>query len=318
MAFFDFIASEKPKEDKNAKFRPFNFSEYIGQPKAKEILKRYIEGSKSMGKVFPHLLISGESGTGKTTIARIIKNELKVEMVEIITSELDKFTDWFSLIQETKGGILFLDELHSIDRNNGEKIYTMMEDFKYHGRPIKPFTVIGATTLLGEIRKDRSPLIERFEIPTLELERYSWEELKEIGIQYNSKSFPEQMLPKETHEMLSKNSRGIPRKLEHLVKATIYFKGDYKAVFHNFGIIKFGFTHKDLLALQYISSNLNGVGLQSIGAYLGTDTQNYMYEIEPWLLQNGLIVRAARGRKLTVKGIKYINSLETTLEENKK
>lgn len=314
---FDFLASEKkPKEDKNFKFRPSTFEEYIGQTKAKEIVKRYIEGSREMKVPFPHLLINGESGTGKTSLAYLIGKELKVPVKEIITSELGPNTNWFEVVQEVKGGILFLDEIHGLERSNGERLYPVMEDFKYNGRPIRPFTLIGATTLLGEIRKDRSPLIERFEVPILELEKYTWEDLMQIGIQYNAKKYPEYILPKETQEMLAKNSRGIPRRIEHLVKATIYFKGDYKAVFHNFGVIKFSFTLKDLRALQYISSNITGVGLQSIGSFLGTDTENYLYEIEPYLLQNGLILRSQRGRKITEKGLKYIDALEKEIGEN--
>jgi len=306
------IPAKKKEVKKPVVFSPSTFTEYIGQDNIKDILKQYIQSVQKRGLVFPHTLISGEAGTGKTTLAKILANELKAGIVETITSEIKDYEDLDKLIKKTKGGILLLDEIHGLDRDNGEKIYTIMTHFRHNDRNIKPFTVVGATTELGELIKSRKPLVERFKLP-IELEKYLENDLVTIAKQYKKRLFSTEKVNEDSFILIAKNSRGIPRTVERLLEATIHYEGDLRKVLRNFGIIKDGYTLKDLKVLKYLLSNVTGVGLQGIGSYLGTSTENYLYQIEPFLLQNKLITRTSRGRKITNEGLKKITELEGEL-----
>ena len=290
-------------------FRPTSFNEYIGQDRAKEILKQYITAIKARNLVFPHLLIYGKAGMGKTTLARLLAQELNVPFVEFITSEIYVFEDMAKLIKRAEGGILFLDEIHALNRDNAEKFYSIMEDFKFNGKPVPAFTLIGATTELGEILKKRKPFYDRFKI-ILELEDYSTDNLITIAKQYRRVVFAnDKELDDNTYLQLAQNCRGTPRHLIRLLEATVYFNSNITTVFKNFNILQDGFTTKDLLILKYIVQNEKGVGLQGLASYLDTSIANYLYEIEPYLLKSGLILRTPRGRKITQKGVDFINLL---------
>lgn len=305
---------EVPKEKKKkvivqkSIFRPRTFDEYIGQDNAKNILKQYIVAVKERNMAFPHLLIHGRAGGGKTSLARIVANELKVKMVETITSAIENDSMLISLVEDAHKGILFMDEIHSLDRNNAEKIYPIMEEGKYKG--IKtPVTIIGATTELGEILKDRKPLYERFKI-VLELEPYKINELVLIGKQYKNQIFLNDTIQEDIFQTIADNSRGTPRTAIRLLEATVYFKGNIKEVLKNYNIIYQGYTYVDLKVLEYITKSISGAGIQGIVSYLDTSIQNYTYQIEPYLLQTGCIVRTPRGRKITEQGVKTISKLK--------
>jgi len=298
---------EASKETKHT-FRPSTFDEYIGQRKAKRILKNYIKAVKEKNKIMPHILLYGKAGMGKTTLARIIANELEVILGEVITSEILDVETFLKYLEEVDGGILFLDEIHAITRDNAEKLYSIMEDFNYNGMPIKPFTLIGATTEVGEIIRNRRPFYDRFKI-IIELEDYTEEDLIQIAKQYQERVFNEN-LEEDIYITLAKNCRGTPRTLIRLLEATNYFDKNTEEVLESFGIIKDGFTYKDLKILKYIAQNEKGIGLQGLISYLDTSRYNYLYEIEPYLLKNNCIVRTPRGRKITERGLEIIKMLE--------
>jgi len=292
----------EPVEEISTVFTPLRFDEFIGQKRAKMILKKYIEQTEIRKDIMPHILLSSCSGgKGKTTLVEIIAKELGVKFVETITSNIED-GKLYDLIAEADGGILFLDEIHGLKRDQAEKLYTVMERFKVDGKPVKKFTLIGATTELGEIIKDMKPFYDRFKIP-IELEDYNEQELSMIGKQYQEKTF-------ELHEHLNskklfkiaRNSRGTPRNLIKLLEATIYFGGKLDVVLDCFNIIKDGFTKRDLKVLRYIEKNDKGVGLQALSCYLGISTTNFQFEIEPYLLSSDLILRTPRGRKITPEG----------------
>lgn len=290
-------------------FRPITFDEYIGQEKAKNILKSYIKAVKERKIILPHVLIHGQAGCGKTSLAKIIANELKVNFIETITSTLQDHENLYYKIEETKNGILFLDELHSIERNIAESIYSAMEDFKLEGVPISSFTLIGATTEYGELLKTRKPFVDRFKI-NIELEDYTNEEIKLLIKQYKEKCFDNDKILDEVYTTISTNCRLTPRIAVRLLETAIYMNGDINKVLKSFSIIKDGYTTKDLKTLKYISMNEKGVGLQGVASYLETSTENYVQEIEPYLLKNHLISRTARGRKISESGKQKIIELE--------
>lgn len=307
--FYDFIVGEDNIQEKTLNnksvYRPITFNEYIGQKKAKEILSNYITGCEKLNNIFPHTLIHGNAGMGKTTLALIIANCLKTNYHITIGSEIENKNDITRKIKLVDGGILFIDEIHSIDRNICELFYPIMEDF----REVKPFTLIGATTELGEIIKNRKPFLDRFKI-ILELENYNIIDLIKIASQYNNKVFNDSLLTNQEYELLAKNCRNNPRYLIRLLEASIYFDKDIKKVLKSYSILKDGFTEIDYKILKYLKNNEKGLGLNSIASYLNTSEESYLYFIEPYLIQKEAIIRTARGRKITEKGLELIKELE--------
>jgi Holliday junction DNA helicase RuvB len=282
-------------------YRPVTWDTYIGQERAKERLQAYIQGSKERGKILEHTLIYGPPGMGKTTLARLIAKEMQKELIELITSSLQQFWKLELLIKNNPGQMIFLDEIHSIPRDLAERLYPILEDQR-------EVTFIGATTEVGELLKNLAPFFRRFE-NVIELEPYTERQLVKIVKQFREKVFPLDNLQEQWYTSIAKNSRGAPWQVIRLLKAAVYFKDINKALW-NFGIIKNGFTETDLRALQYIQSSPKGVGLQSVASYLNTSPENFLYYIEPYLLQNGMVVRTGRGRKVTHKGEELIKTLE--------
>ena len=292
-------------------FRPIKWEEYIGQDKAKKRLQLRAKGCKEKGQIFPHTLIYGKPGTGKTTLARLLANELNVDMAEVITSSIEHFWKLKSIINKSEGKIIFLDEVHGLNRDTAEKMYPILEDFLYNGKRVPEFTLVAATTELGEIIKKMKPFFDRFKI-IIELEQYKTKEMVQIIKQYKQKLFPIENFNDLWYNEIALNCRLIPRNGIRIFEEVLFTK-DLKEVLHNLGIIKNGFTQKDLKILQYITNNEKGAGLQSIAAYIDTSTQDYLYQVEPYLLQSGSISRTSRGRKITEKGLALIEELEKTM-----
>jgi len=301
-----------PTHGNKVLFRPKNFGEYIGQEKAKARLNAFIDGTTSRNLVFPHTLIHGNAGCGKTTLARIIANTLNIPFVEMIASDIDTSYDILCKLDTMSTtyntpGILFIDEIHAMDRKTVESLYPLMEDFAQDGRPIMPFTLIGATTELGEILEDRRPFYDRFKI-IVELEPYAAKDISVIVQQYRNQTFPNETLSGDVYDVIGKNARATPRTGIRLLETTIYL-GDVNKALWNFGIIKDGYTSKDLKCLKYIEQNTKGVGLQALSSYLGLPTASFLFDMEPYLLQNNIIVRSSRGRVITEQGKQLIKEL---------
>lgn len=293
-------------EDDSHLFRPTSFIEYCGQTKAKTILERYVAVSKEKDRVLPHLLIYGNAGCGKTTLARLLATERGTTFTEVIGSALKDPYYLFNLIQQINGGILFIDECHGLSRKTAEWLYTIMEDFTFQGEKLIPFTLIGATTEYGEMLKTRKPFCDRFKI-IIELENYTTTEMEDIICQYWHNTFPSVRINYDVAKVLAENARLTPRIGIRLLDATIYFDGDYNTVLKNYNIVKDGFTTKDLKVLNYLA--INQAGIDSICGYLNTSRNNFAYEIEPYLLQSGVIMRVSTGRKITDKGKKLLASV---------
>jgi Holliday junction DNA helicase RuvB len=292
-------------------YRPTTFDHYIGQSRAKSILQVYIKATQERHRVMPHILIHGRAGCGKTTLAHIVANELGLPFAELTTSTTAK-NSWqiINRINEVDGGVLFLDELHSIERNTAEMLYSIMEDFTYNGQPIKPFTLIGATTELGELIKDRRPFVDRFKV-RIELEDYTLGDLARVARQYRNMVFPNDEVDPTVYDILAANCRHTPRLLISMMELCVYSKSDTDSVLDSYGILYEGFTRRDMKVLQYLAHNTKGVGLQGLVSYLGTSADNYQHDIEPYLLHNGLLVRTPRGRKITVYGETILKKLES-------
>ena len=152
------------------------------------------------------------------------------------------------------------------------------------------------------------PFVNRFKIP-IELEDYNLEELAVMAEQYALSVFPRDEVDSSLYKIIAENSRGNPRTVIRLTEALVYMK-DINKVLRNFGIIKNGYTDKDLKILKYVSLNDKGVGLQGLASYIGTSATNYLVRFEPLLLKKGLILRTPRGRKICPEGLEKIKELE--------
>ncbi len=244
---------------------------------------------------------------GKTTLVNIVAKQLAIPMKEIIgETEADKVLE---IVMDLKGGILFIDEVHALKTETMEKLYSIMEDFKYEGESIPEFTLFGATTEMGELIKRAKPFYDRFKI-IIELENYSISEMKQMARGYRDRKYPSDSLDEKAVNILAKNCKLTPRALIRLIDTAICFDGDIKATLKSFNIIHNGFTSKDLQILKYLANNKKGTGLQGLTAYLNTSQQNYLYESEPYLIQNELILRNPRGRVITEKGMRLVKQLE--------
>lgn len=296
----------------NVSYHPLSLREFIGQEKVKTILIHYLIGIKNRNTKFPHTLIMGESGYGKTTLAHIISLALNKPFMEIISSSIRNIDDLIPKINKYEGGVVFIDEIHSLSVELAEQLYSMMEYFKYNGVAINHFTLIGATTEPGILIEKMPPFYNRFSLK-LELDKYNLNDLIIIAKQYKNKKFSSDKISEKTYELLVKNCRGVPRKLLDMINSYIYFGNNNVEFLNSFDIIKDSYTKKDLKVLTYLINNEKGVGLQGLSSYLGTSVKNYLYEIEPWLLQNGLVVRTAKGRKITNLGMNCKIELEQIL-----
>lgn len=290
-------------------FRPESFEQYIGQERAKDLLTSFIEQIKKREITFPHLLISGSTGTGKTTLAKIVSKQLNKNFIEVIASSMNLGID-ISMFEELDGGVLFMDEIHALKRSICERWYPIMEDFSISAEEqITPFTMIGATTELGEIKRNRRPFYDRFKLK-IELEDYKEADIRKIIKQYAEKVFPKDKVDSKTIEAVARNSRMSPRMAISLLESSIYLGNDIKKALDNLKIIGRGLTDKDLKVLDFLNRNKNGIGEKTISSYLGTSIMNYKQESEIYLLKNNYLVVGDKGRKITEEGIKVLNYLK--------
>lgn len=310
---FDLVTTSAEEEPKSSGFVPETFDEYIGQEKAKSLILSYISGVKKLGRILPHTLIYGSAGTGKTTLARIISIYLDVECREIIASTLDNITSFVDMVRQVNGGVIILDEVHALDRTFVEQMYTIMTDFSFNGEALTPFTLMGCTTEYGEMVEKCLPFVERFKID-IELEKYSHTDIVEIIKQFKKYEFPDTQIPEEVYSVIADNAKNTPRRGIKYLTSTIYLGNDVRKMLHNFNIIKKGYTKSDLQILKYLSE-ANVAGLQAICSYLGTSVKNYQ-QLESYLLQSGLILRTARGRKISEEGLSLLKELEMEVKMN--
>jgi Holliday junction DNA helicase RuvB len=305
--------------------RPKTFNQYIGQKSLKDTLKITIEASKKRELPMDHLLFYGPPGLGKTTLATIIANEMGVDIKITSAPSLERPRDIIGILMGLKGGeILFIDEIHRLNKVAEEILYPVMEDFyldlttgksqtvKTMRVPVPKFTLIGATTKAGALS---GPLRDRFGI-THRLEFYTNDELKQI-IQRSA-----EILIIEIDEVacleIAKRSRFTPRIANRLVKRA----SDFALVKHNgkitldiaksalgaLSIDKIGLDNTDRELLKLIIEKYSGgpVGIETLAVALGEDVATIEDIYEPYLLQSGLLERTSRGRKVTKNAYKHL------------
>lgn len=298
--------------------RPMTLSEYIGQDKIKESLKITIDAAKMRGDSIDHILFYGPPGLGKTTISTIIANEMGVNIKVTSGPAIDKPGDIAAILNMlSEGDVLFIDEIHRLNRQVEEVLYPAMEDFcidimigdgpsaKSVRLNLPHFTLIGATTRAGMLSaplRDRFGLIHR-------LEYYSPEELSTI-IMGSGKKLGIEIEPEGAMEM-ARRSRGTPRIANRILKrvrdyamvcsdGTITLKVANEAL-DMLDVDKLGLDNTDRNFLLTLIEKFEGgpVGLDTLAATIGEDAGTIEDVYEPYLLKNGLIIRTPRGRVVT-------------------
>lgn len=314
------------KVDEEVSLRPKEFSEYIGQNKVKENLKIFIDAAKQRNESLDHCLLYGPPGLGKTTLALIIAQEMGVNIKITSGPAIEKAGDLAAILTNLEeGDVLFIDEIHRLNKAVEEVLYPALEDFSLDivigkgpsARSIRldlpKFTLVGATTKIGSIS---APLRDRFGI-IQKLELYSVEELAEI-IKRSSNILN---MPIETAAALEVGSRcrGTPRIANRLLKRVRDFaqvNGDLeiklektREALERLEIDELGLDETDRNMLKVMIDTFDGkpVGIDTLAATLGEDKDTIEDVYEPYLMQIGYINRTPRGRIPTKLAYEHLN-----------
>ena len=298
--------------------RPKFLTDYIGQKKAKEMMKVYIEAAKGRKEPLDHVLLYGPPGLGKTTLAGIIANEMGVHIKITSGPAIEKPGDVAAILNNLKeGDVLFVDEIHRLNRQVEEVLYPAMEDFaidvvigkgatsKSIRLELPKFTLIGATTRAGMLS---APLRDRFGVVN-RLEYYTLSELKTIIVR--SAGVLGVKVDEDAALEMARRSRGTPRLANRLLKRVRDFaevKYDGKVtkevateVLALLNIDSYGLDHIDREILTTMIEKFNGgpVGIETIAVSIGEDTATIEDVYEPYLIQSGFLARTQRGRIVT-------------------
>lgn len=328
------ITTENLEEDIKIEnsLRPQYLKDYIGQEKAKETLKIYIEAAKGRKEALDHVLFYGPPGLGKTTLAGIIANEMQVNLKVTSGPAIEKPGEMAAILNNLKeGDVLFVDEIHRLNRQVEEVLYPAMEDYAIDivigkgagARSIRldlpHFTLVGATTRAGMLTaplRDRFGVVNHLEFYTvLELQTIILHSAKILGVEIEEKGAME----------LARRSRGTPRLANRLLKrvrdfAQVKYDGVITKEVADYAldlldVDKYGLDHIDRNLLLTMIEKFQGgpVGLDTLAASVGEDAGTIEDVYEPYLLKNGFIQRTPRGRVVTELacshlGISYQNN----------
>jgi len=321
------ITTENLEEDIKIEnhLRPQMLEDYIGQEKAKETLKIYIEAAKARGEALDHVLFYGPPGLGKTTLAGIIANEMNVNIKITSGPAIEKPGEMAAILNNLQeGDVLFVDEIHRLNRQVEEVLYPAMEDYAIDimigkgasARSIRldlpKFTLVGATTRAGMLT---APLRDRFGVVN-RMEFYTVGELKTIILR--SARVLEVGIDERGAYALARRSRGTPRLANRLLKrvrdfAQVKYDGYITEEVANYAldlldVDKEGLDQTDRGLLLIMIEKFQGgpVGLDTLAAVIGEDAGTIEDVYEPYLLKNGFIQRTPRGRVVTDSAYRHL------------
>jgi len=326
------LSTSETSSDKKAEIqlRPESLDEYIGQTRLKTMLKMSISAAKSRKEPIDHVLLYGPPGLGKTTLARVIANEMGARIHMTSGPSLERPRDIVGLVHQLEqGDVLFIDEIHRLNKVAEELLYPAIEDFvidltsgKGHATrsmrlPLPKFTLVGATTKAGRISK---ALRDRFGF-ACRLEFYDIDELSLIvartsqllGVQVSAPAV----------KVIASRARGTPRianRLVRLVRDFTQFQGitaidEAFAIqaLESYQVDMFGLDNTDRRFLEILINNYEGgpVGIDTIAVTLGEDNETLEDVYEPFLIQSGFIQRTPRGRVATARAYKHLGLTPT-------
>ena len=330
------ITTENLEEDVKIEnsLRPQYLKDYIGQEKAKATLKIYIEAAKARVESLDHVLFYGPPGLGKTTLAGIIANEMNVHLKVTSGPAIEKPGEMAAILNNLQeGDVLFVDEIHRLNRQVEEVLYPAMEDYAIDivigkgagARSIRldlpKFTLVGATTRAGMLT---APLRDRFGV-VHHLEFYTVSELKTIIM--NSASVLGVEIDEAGAMELARRSRGTPRLANRLLKrvrdfAQVKYDGVITKEVADFAldlldVDKYGLDHIDRNILLTMIEKFQGgpVGLDTLAASIGEDAGTIEDVYEPYLLKNGFIQRTPRGRVVTALSYEHLGISPENIEK---
>jgi Holliday junction DNA helicase RuvB len=320
---------EGPRED--PALRPRNLDEYVGQERVVENLRIYIRAAKQRGEAMDHVLLCGPPGLGKTSLAHIIAEELGVEIRPSSGPVIERGGDLAAILNSlAPREVLFIDEIHRLNRAVEEVLYSAVEDFRIDlmlgqgpgaqsvSMPLPRFTLIGATTRAGLLTR---PLRDRFQIH-FNMEFYQPGELAQI-IQRSATRLGVQLAEAASHE-LARRSRGTPRVANRLLRRARDFaevEGDgtitvdiVRLALERLGIDEEGLDAMDRRVLETIALKFSGgpVGVDNLSTAIGEERDVIEDVYEPFLIQQGFLQRTRQGRVITERGIAHLGIPQST------
>jgi len=316
--------SSRTEEPHDRAIRPLSLQDYVGQSEVKQQMEIFIHAARGRGEPLDHTLVFGPPGLGKTTLANIIANELNANIKATSGPVLEKAGDLAAMLTNLEAGdVLFIDEIHRMSPAIEEILYPAMEDYQLDimigegpaARSIKlelpPFTLVGATTRAGLLT---SPLRDRFGI-IQRLEFYSLEELTTI-VTRSSKILGTQIDQSGASE-IARRSRGTPRIANRLLRRVRDYSqvksdgaigaDEAAAALDMLSIDNNGFDHMDRRLIMTMIEKFDGgpVGVDSLAAAISEERDTIEDVLEPYLIQQGFIMRTPRGRVVTQHGYRH-------------
>ena len=297
---------------------PKNLDEFIGQDKIKNSIKVSLQASKMRKEPYPHMLLYGGSGLGKTTLANIIADEFGTDIYTYLAPSMDSTEEMFATLRDMKNNsFIFIDEIHALSKKLQEMLLTVMTDFKLEASSgyrfdIPKFTFVGATTNLGQLSE---PFISRFGF-SIQLEKYSLEEIQTM-VELNAKRNKLKVSP-DAILKIARVSRSNPRTANRILQrcrdtSTVMRQREINVDIVNQTLVNLqidhnGLTTTDLLVLNTLAFQFDfrPTGLKNLSLATNIDERTIEQYSEPLLVEMKLLERTTRGRVLTRKGIEYV------------